>query len=101
MRQPLPRVAYERNAKIYKLLANPKRLEILNLLAVREWPVRRLARIMRARMANVSQHLALLRQARLVSVRHSGSNAYYRIADPRIVEPCRILQALSRKNSRS
>ncbi|OGZ49922.1 MAG: hypothetical protein A3E55_03890 [Candidatus Ryanbacteria bacterium RIFCSPHIGHO2_12_FULL_44_20] len=32
MKSSFPKITYERNATIYKLLANPKRLEILNLL---------------------------------------------------------------------
>ncbi len=44
---------------------------------------------------NVSQHLALLRHARLVTVRRDGLKAYYNIIDSRIVEPCRILHQLA------
>lgn len=92
-----PRVTYERNATIYKLLAHPKRLEILNLLKVREFAVEKLVKTPKLPKVNLSQHLALLRHARLVTVRREGLNAYYKIIDPRIVEPCRILHDLWRK----
>src|SRR3989338_7748093 len=98
VKQPLPRIAYENNAEIYKILANPKRLEILNLLREQEMPVPELVKILGISKANVSQHLALLRHARLVTVRRNGFNGYYNIIDPRIVEPCRILHQLSQKN---
>ena len=94
MKSPLPKATYERNARIYKLLANPKRLEILNLLRERELSVEQLVRILELPKANVSQHLALLRHARLVTVRREGLSAHYRIADPQIVAPCRILHRL-------
>jgi len=94
IKRPLPRSAYERNAVTYKILANPKRLEILNLLREQEMSVEALVNELGISKANVSQHLALLRHARLVTVRRSGLNAYYNIVDPRIVEPCRILHRL-------
>lgn len=97
IKQPLPRTAYEKNAEIYKILANSKRLEILNLLREQEMPVEELVKILGISKANVSQHLALLRHAKLVTVRRSGLNGYYNIIDPRIVEPCRILHQLSQK----
>ena len=97
IKQPLPRSAYERNSGIYKILANSKRLEILNLLREQEMPVEDLVKTLGISKANVSQHLALLRHANLVTVHRKGLNAFYNIVDPRIVEPCRILYKLSLK----
>lgn len=94
-----PKAVYERNAAIYKLLANPKRLEILNLIKYREMPVESIVKTLKLSKANISQHLTLLRHAGLVTVRRSGLYAYYKIADPKIVEPCRILYGFwSRKS---
>ena len=95
IKKPLPRTAYEKNAGTYKILANSKRLEILNLLREQEMPVEELVKTLGISKANVSQHLALLRHARLVTVHRQGLNAFYNIVDPRIVEPCRILYKLS------
>jgi len=97
IKQPLPRIAYEQNALTYKILANPKRLEILNLLREQEMAVEDLVKILGITKANISQHLALLRHANLVTVRRNGLNGFYNIIDPRIVEPCRILHQLSKK----
>lgn len=93
--KPLPRKAYEKNAETYKILANPKRLEILNLLREQEMSVEDLVKALGVSKSNVSQHLALLRHAKLVTVRVSGINRHYKIIDPRIVEPCRILHQLA------
>lgn len=95
IKQPLPRTAYRKNAEIYKILANSKRLEILNLLREQEMSCEELVRTLGITKANVSQHLALLRYADLVTVRREGTSAYYNIIDPRIVEPCRILHQLA------
>lgn len=95
IKQPLPRTTYRRNAEIYKVLANAKRLEILNLLREQEMSCEELVKTLGVSKANISQHLALLRNAELVTVRREGTNGYYNITDPRIVEPCRILHELA------
>ena len=98
-KSPYPKEVYEKNAETYKILANPKRLEILNILKTKELSVEQLRKILNFPKANLSQHLTLLRHARLVLVRRNGLNAHYKIADSRIVEPCRILRDLRRQKS--
>ena len=99
MKQLLPKHAYKRNAEIYKLLANPQRLEILNLLKLQPLSVEEIIKVVEARKANVSQHLSILRHAQVVIAERDGQNVTYRIADPRIVEPCQILYQLWSKES--
>ena len=94
MKSPLPKEAYQKNAYIYKVLANPKRLEVLNILKKQETSVEDLLGITKLPKANLSQHLALLRHNGLVVPRRAGLNVYYRIVDPRIVDPCKILHDL-------
>ncbi|MBI2066176.1 winged helix-turn-helix transcriptional regulator [Candidatus Woesebacteria bacterium] len=96
---PFPKETYERNADIYKVLANSKRLEILNILKKGELSVEELTHELGVRKANISQHLAILRLNRLVRVRRDGQRIFYSITDPRIVEPCRILHELWQKNA--
>jgi len=96
-KSPFPKSTYSRNAEIYKILANPKRLEILNLLKNNELSVDQIASILKARKSNVSQHLALLRYAKLVKIRRDGLNVFYTITNPIIVEPCKILHNLWKK----
>ena len=93
-RSPFPKEVYQRNAEIYKLLANPIRLEILNIIKTREATVDELSDIVGIRRANTSQHLSILRHLKVVKVRRNGKNIYYRIANPLIVEPCRILKEI-------
>jgi DNA-binding transcriptional ArsR family regulator len=94
MKSPLPKEAYEKNSLIYKVLANPTRLEVLNILKKKETSVEELLKITKLSKANLSQHLALLRHNGLVVPRRNGLNVHYRIVDPRIVEPCKILHQL-------
>jgi len=94
LKSPLPQEAYHKNASIYKILANSKRLEVLNILKKGEAGVDELLKITKLSKANLSQHLALLRHNGLVQTRRSGLNVFYKIVDPRIVEPCKILHQL-------
>ena len=94
IKQPLPRTVYRHDAQIYKILANPKRLEILNLLGEQEMSCEELLRILGIPKANMSQHLALLRDANLVTVRREGLKAYYNIVDPNIITPSNILHQI-------
>jgi DNA-binding transcriptional ArsR family regulator len=60
---------FEQFARVGKALANPHRLEILDLLAQGERTVEDLAREAGMSVANTSRHLQELRAARLVEAR--------------------------------
>jgi len=96
---PFPKATYHKNAEVYKILANPIRLEILNILKYGEFPVKQLTNYFRLRKPNISQHLALLRHSQIVNVRRSGLTAYYSIVNPTIIEPCKILHNIRKKNN--
>jgi rhodanese-related sulfurtransferase len=82
---------YGQFARISKALANPHRLELVDVLAQGERTVEDLARETSLPIANASQHLQVLRAAQLVTVRREGLYAYYRLADERVF---RVWQAL-------
>lgn len=91
------REKFERYAETYKLLANAKRLEILNLLGNGETIVTDLVNAMGIRKANVSQHLALLRYLKFVKVRRVGKNAFYSLTNPKTVEFFNIMDEVNKK----
>ena len=75
---------FEQFARIGKALASGKRLELLELLAQKERAVEELARLTEMTTANTSQHLQVLRHARLIEFRKDGLYARYRLADERV-----------------
>ena len=85
-----------RSAAVAKALADPKRLCVLESLADGELSVGDLASQVSCQVPNMSQHLAVLRSAGLVTTRRDGNTVYYRLADPRINEACQLLQVLAR-----
>jgi rhodanese-related sulfurtransferase len=72
---------YEQFARISKALANPHRLELLDVLAQCERTVEALAEETGLTVANASQHLQILRAAHLVEARREGVSMYYRLTD--------------------
>jgi len=83
---------YELHASICQTLSNPKRLEILNTLREKEMPVKRLIEVTGLSKANLSQHLALLRQKKIVLARRDGVNIYYRISNPKVLKACDLMR---------
>jgi rhodanese-related sulfurtransferase len=75
---------YAEFASIGKALASPHRLELLDLLAQGERSVDQLATESGLSLANASNHLQVLRQARLVDADKRGLNVVYRLAAPEV-----------------
>src|SRR6266581_790309 len=71
---------YEQFDRVGKALASPHRLELLDVLAQCERTVEALAQETGMSVANASQHLQVLRTARLVETRREGTSIYYRLA---------------------
>jgi rhodanese-related sulfurtransferase len=72
---------FEQFARVGKALASPKRLEIVDLLAQGERTVEEIARETEMSVASASQHLQVLKGARMVEVRRVGLYMHYRLAD--------------------
>jgi rhodanese-related sulfurtransferase/DNA-binding transcriptional ArsR family regulator len=75
---------YEQFARVGKALASPHRLELLDVLAQGERSVEVLAQETGMPVANASQHLQVLRTARLVETRREGVTIYYRLASEEV-----------------
>jgi ArsR family transcriptional regulator len=86
---------YEMQAELCKTLSNPKRLEILDILKIAgEISVNDLADRLGIPKANTSQHLAVLRQAGVVSTRKDGINVYYSLRSEKITEACNLTRQI-------
>ena len=85
----------ERFAAVGRALADPKRLCVLEVLALGERSVSDLSREVGCQIPNMSQHLAVLRASGLVETRRVGSTVFYRLTDPRVLEAYRLIQAIA------
>ena len=84
-----------RYAAVGRALADPKRLCVLESLALGELSVTDLSERVGCQVPNMSQHLAVLRSAGLVTTRRDGSTIFYRLADPRVLEAYRLIQDIA------
>lgn len=71
-------------AELFKALAHPLRIRILELLREGESTVSHLQSRLDADASTVSQHLAILRARQLVTGRKEGTSVYYRVVDPHL-----------------
>jgi ArsR family transcriptional regulator len=85
---------YRLQAEVLKTLANPKRLEIIHLLAEGPREVSRLAEELGISQPNVSQHLALMRSAGVVEAERDGREVRYRLSDPEIICACETMRGV-------
>jgi rhodanese-related sulfurtransferase len=76
---------YDQFARLAKAMASGRRLELIDLLAQGPRTVEALAEETDQSVANTSQHLQVLRQARLVEITRRGNYVHYRLADDHIL----------------
>lgn len=67
-----------------KLLAHPTRLQILKLLSEKDLCVCVLSEVLGKTQPNVSQHLAKLRDNKIIESYYVGKFAYYKLTDKEI-----------------
>jgi DNA-binding transcriptional ArsR family regulator len=77
---------HEMKADLFKALAHPLRVRALELLAEGDQPVSALLTDMGIEASHLSQHLAVLRRAGVVSAVREGNTVTYALTDPSIGE---------------
>lgn len=85
---------YRLHAEVCRVLTDPKRLMLLDVLRDGEHSVGDLAEELGCSLANASQHLAVLRTAGLVDTRRSGTTILYSLAEPELVEACDVIHRI-------
>jgi ArsR family transcriptional regulator len=84
---PLQRAAVAAaKAELFKALGHPIRVRALEVLIAGERPVGELAEELGVEMSHLSQQLAVLRRAQIVSARRVRSTVFYSVSDARMAE---------------
>lgn len=86
-------------AETARVVASPSRIELLDLLVQGERSVEALAEASLMSVANVSQHLQQLRHAGVVLCRRAGKQAFYRLADGRVLDLLASLRSITEDNA--
>jgi ArsR family transcriptional regulator len=77
---------YQLKADFFKTLGHPARIRVLELLSDREHAVAEMLPQVGIEAAHLSQQLAVLRRANLVTSRKEGSTVYYALTSPHVAE---------------
>jgi DNA-binding transcriptional ArsR family regulator len=78
-------------ARLFGVLSEPSRLVLLQALHGGPLTVSQLVKACRMKQANVSRHLGVLHNYRLVKRRREGISIRYEIADPMIFPLCSLV----------
>jgi DNA-binding transcriptional ArsR family regulator len=81
-------------AQVLKILASPRRLDILHRLAEGPIEVGRLAQATGASQPNISQHLSVMRAAGIVEAERDGREIRYRLVDPEVLVACAVMRGV-------
>jgi len=90
---PVSKPLYQVKAEFFKTLGHPARIRVLELLSEREHAVSEMLPEVGIEPANLSQQLAVLRRAGLVTTRKEGSTVHYSLTSPDVAQ----LLAVARK----
>ena len=85
---PLPEELADLIAHRFRALGEPLRIRILDLLRDQELSVSTIAERLGAGQQNVSKHLAVLVESRMLARRKEGNHVYYRISDEAVFALC-------------
>jgi len=92
---------YHLHSDIWKTIANPRRLAIIDMIHKGEMTVSTLVKKIGISQANLSQHLAILRSKGVVRTRREGNNIYYSIANPKIIEAYDLISEVLKESTSS
>ncbi|MBL8866445.1 MAG: winged helix-turn-helix transcriptional regulator [Planctomycetia bacterium] len=87
-------------ARVFRVLAEPTRLAILQELRRKPRTVNELVESLGAKQANVSKQLGILFDAGLLDRERSGNCVVYSIREPAIFELCEIVCGKLQRNAR-
>jgi DNA-binding transcriptional ArsR family regulator len=91
LNKSVPPEVIQQIADYFRILSEPMRLRILNLLRDGEKCVQELVEETDTSQANVSKHLKVMLQAGILSRRTEGTSAYYALEEPLIFDLCNLV----------
>ena len=85
---------YEHHADMCKVFSHPVRLMILNILRSSERGVAEIAETLDIPLGTVSPHLLMMKRRRMLVSRREGTQIFYRIANPKILDAFDLIQRI-------
>ena len=85
---------YGHHADMCKVFSHPTRLQILNALREREMSVSDMAARFQVTIGNLSQHLNMMKQRRVLASRKEGNVVFYRLANPKMLRAFDLIREI-------
>jgi len=85
---------YQAKAEFFRTLGHPVRIRVLELLQTRPMQVRELLAELELEPSSLSQQLAVLRRAGLVTPRREGSAMHYSVTSPQVPQLMAIARSI-------
>ena len=82
------------HAEMCKVFSHPTRLEIIGILIDKEVSVGELASKLGVGMGNLSQHLSMMKERKILKSRKDGNQVYYQVANPKMLKAFDLLREI-------
>lgn len=89
---------YTLHSNICKALANPIRIEIIDILNNREMAFSELQKVTGVLKSSLSQHLTVLITKGILVQRKDGLNTYYKLSTIKVAKACEIMREVLIEN---
>ncbi|MBI2918120.1 MAG: helix-turn-helix transcriptional regulator [Chloroflexi bacterium] len=85
---------YAYHAEMCQVFSHPKRLELINVLRDKEMSAGDLGHALGLSPANLSQHLTMMKERRILTSRKVANMVYYRVNDLRLLQAFDLLRTI-------
>ncbi len=85
---------FERHADMCKVFSNAIRLRILASIGKKEMTVGAIAQDLNLPLGTVSPHLLMMKQRRVLVSRKQGTQVFYRLANPKILQAFELIREI-------
>ena len=90
----IERELYKHHADMCKVFSHPTRLAILNTLREEQMSVSELAERLNVSVGNLSQHLNMMKQRRVLASRKDANSVYYQLANPKMLRAFDLIREI-------
>ena len=85
---------YQELSRVTHAISNPKRMELIDVLSQKEYSVEELSKEISMSIASTSQHLQVLKSAKLVEAKRSGNFIIYSVSDDSVLKLVSVVKEL-------
>ena len=85
---------YQELSRVTHAISNPKRMELIDVLSQKEYTVEELSNEISMSVASTSQHLQVLKSAKLVETKRNGNFIIYSISDDTVLKLVSVVKEL-------